>query len=190
MLDVSPICPRASPPSPRPTSSRPLRPIGPLRHSVPFLLSVKKFSATPCIFKTRAILLPLEVYLVNSPSPPNSCPVVPLSPVECGGITPLWNWETCLPVDRTAITAIKPKTPAIVLHQASSRQTPKSPNAQVGRVTPGAPSRQTHTPLLATIPMANQEIVVGRRRRALDCPPCLAWPFSRVSRFLPNHPFR
>ena len=30
--------------------------------------------------------------------------------------------------------------------------------------------------------MVNQEIVVGRRRRAQDCPPYLAWPFSRVSR--------
>ena len=94
------FAPRASPPSPRPTSSRPLRPIGPLRHSVPFLHSVKKFSATPCIFKTRAILLPLEVYLVNSPSWPNVCPP---APVECGGMTPLGHRETCLPVDRTPL---------------------------------------------------------------------------------------
>ena len=45
-------------------------------------------------------------------------------------MTPLWNWETCLPVDRAVIPApdsasIKAKTPAIVHHQGSSRQTMK-----------------------------------------------------------------
>jgi len=40
--------------------------------------------------------------MVNSPSRPNSRPP---APVECGGMTPLWNWETCLPVDRAAMSA-------------------------------------------------------------------------------------
>ena len=219
--------------------------------------------------------------MVNSPSWPN---VRPLSPMECGGMTPLWNWETCLPVHsrRPVSTAriqnksnhhpfsrrsvvrgyptrstkpeirtrfrpqsrqkplqsclikanqgkrpkspfarlasdvvslplpsrspksgsrdplicnqgsIKAKNPVIVHNQGISTHPPKSPNAKVGRVTPCAPSRQTQTPLLATIPMVNQEIVVGRRRRAQDCPPYLAWPFSRVSRLsrfpLPGFP--
>ena len=35
--------------------------------------------------------------MVNSPSRPNSRPPAPM---ECGGMTPLWNWETCLPVNR------------------------------------------------------------------------------------------
>ena len=43
--------------------------------------------------------------MVNLPSRLNSRPP---APVECGGMTPLWNWETRLPVDRTAISAIKP----------------------------------------------------------------------------------
>ena len=38
--------------------------------------------------------------MVNSPSRPNSRPP---APVECGGMTPLWNWETCLPVERPAM---------------------------------------------------------------------------------------
>ena len=37
--------------------------------------------------------------MVNSPSRPNSCPP---APVECGGMTPLWNRETCLPGHRPA----------------------------------------------------------------------------------------
>ena len=52
----------------------------------------------PCNFKICAMLTRLKGYLVISPSRPNSRPP---SPVECGGMTPLWNWETCLPVDRT-----------------------------------------------------------------------------------------
>jgi len=35
--------------------------------------------------------------MVNSPSRLNSRPPAPL---ECGGMTPLWNRETCLPVNR------------------------------------------------------------------------------------------
>ena len=35
--------------------------------------------------------------MVNSPSRPN---LRPPAPVECGGMTPLWNRETCLPVHR------------------------------------------------------------------------------------------
>ena len=40
--------------------------------------------------------------MVNSPSRPISRPVAPPTPVECGGRTPLWHRETCLPVDRAA----------------------------------------------------------------------------------------
>ena len=46
--------------------------------------------------------------MVNSPSRPNSRPPVP---VECGGMTPLWNWETCLPADRPTMTASSPDIP-------------------------------------------------------------------------------
>ena len=57
-------------------------------------------------FENLCYITPLEVYLVNSPSRPNSCPP---APVECGGMTPLWNWETCLPVDRAAMPAPAPR---------------------------------------------------------------------------------
>jgi len=43
--------------------------------------------------------------MVNSPSRPNSRPVALPAPVECGGMTPLWNRETCLPVDRATLPA-------------------------------------------------------------------------------------
>jgi len=43
--------------------------------------------------------------LVNLPSWLNSCPAVPPAPVECGGMTPLWHRETCLPVDRATLPA-------------------------------------------------------------------------------------
>ena len=105
---------------------RPFRPIDPLRHSVPFRHSVKKFSTAPCILKTRAILIPLEVYLVNSPSPPNSCPVVPHSPVECGGMTPLWHRETSLPGHRP-LRAIKP-------NQTKSNHPPISRRSRISRI--------------------------------------------------------
>ena len=88
--------------------------------------------------------------MVNSPSRPNSRPVDPPALVECGGMTPLWHRETCLPIERPARSApllcdltasvrvrggdgpvptlvavefgsIKAKTPAIKANQASSR---------------------------------------------------------------------
>ncbi len=254
-----------------PSSPRPSLPFCPLLHSV------KKLSAAPCILKTRAILIPLEVYMVNSPSRPILRPDAPPNPVECGGRTPLWNRETCLPAHRMPVRnqtksnhpgprsrhwrfppvsetrnpcpnstqsrqktqqsclikahqgirpkntchanllqssamgrrsfplpsslrlcvkkpAIKPpqgsikaKTPLIVHHQGISRQTLKFLNAVVGRVTPCAPSGPTKTPPLATIRMANQDILVGRRRRAQDCPPYLAIPF-RVIRVFRGYP--
>ena len=40
--------------------------------------------------------------MVNSPSRPN---LRPTAPMECGGMTPLWNRETCLPVNRATLTA-------------------------------------------------------------------------------------
>ena len=42
--------------------------------------------------------------MVNSPSRLNSRPAAPLSPVECGGMTPLCHREARLPVDRVAHT--------------------------------------------------------------------------------------
>jgi len=101
-------------------------------------------------FQNLCYIARVEVYMVNSPSRPNLRPAAPLSPVECGVMTPLWIWETRLPVHRTAMpnpsrrgvgTArphgrgccglvatrlhhpgpIKAKTPAIVLHQGLSR---------------------------------------------------------------------
>ena len=50
--------------------------------------------------------------MVNSPSRPNSRPP---APVECGGMTPLWNWETCLPVDRPAMPASSSDMPLLRL---------------------------------------------------------------------------
>ena len=39
--------------------------------------------------------------MVNSPSRPNSRPDAPPAPVDCGGLTPHWHREPCLPVQRT-----------------------------------------------------------------------------------------
>ncbi len=65
-----------------------------------------KKSSPPLAFsKPGVIFIPLEVYMVNSPSRPSSRPD---DPVECGGMTPLWNWETCLPVDRAVMPAPSP----------------------------------------------------------------------------------
>ena len=46
--------------------------------------------------------------------------------------------------------------------------------APVGRVTPCAPSWRTKTPPLAGIARVNQRVLVSRRRRVEDCPPCHA----------------
>ena len=46
----------------------------------------------------------------------------------------------------------------------------------VGRVTPCAPAWQIQTLSLAGAALINQETLVGRRRRAEDCPPYLARP--------------
>ena len=51
---------------------------------------------TVAFLKPGAILIPLEVYMVNSPSRPISCPEAPPAPVECGGMTPLWHGAACL----------------------------------------------------------------------------------------------
>ena len=70
-----------------------------------FCHSVKKSSPALAFKKPSAILIPLEVYMVNSPSRPNSRPVAPPDLVECGGMTPLWHRETCLPIERPARSA-------------------------------------------------------------------------------------
>ena len=85
------------------------------------------------------------------------------------------------PSARTIKPSIKAKTPAIVPHQGISRQTMKFLNGEVGRVTPCAPSWRTQALSLAGIAQVNPGFLVGRRRRAEDCPPYLA-----ASR--PGHP--
>ena len=54
-------------------------------------------------FQNLCYIARMEVYMVNSPSRPNLRPAAPLSPVECGVMTPLWIWETRLPAHRTAM---------------------------------------------------------------------------------------
>ena len=76
----------------------------PSDHSV--ILS-KKSSPALAFKKPGAILIPLEVYMVNSPSRPD---LQAPAPVECGGLTPLWHRETCLPVDRAAMSAPSPSS--------------------------------------------------------------------------------
>ena len=72
--------------------------------------------------------------------------------------------------------SIKAKKPAIKANRASSRQTMKFLYGAVGRVTPCAPSWRTQTRTLAGIVPVNPGFLVGRRRRAEDCPPYLAFP--------------
>ena len=69
-----------------------------------FKPSPKKILPRPLPFlKNRAILPPLEVYMVNSPSWPNLRLLAPPALVDCGGMTPLWHRETCLPVHRPPV---------------------------------------------------------------------------------------
>ena len=69
-----------------------------------FKPSPKKILPRPLPFlKNRAIFPPLEVYMVNSPSWPNLRLLAPPALVDCGGMTPLWHRETCLPVHRPPV---------------------------------------------------------------------------------------
>ena len=104
--------------------------------------------------------------MVNSPSRPNSRPPVP---VECGGMTPLWNWETCLPVDRPAMPLLHLAPPGV--GTARPHLFPPNPNSgnrhparsNQGRIKAKTPaivphqgiSRQPMKKLNATIPSAN-----------------------------------
>ena len=56
--------------------------------------------------------------MVNSPSRPNSRPIDPPAPVDCGGLTPLCHRETSLPVQRTG----RLTPPAIKPNQTKSNQ--------------------------------------------------------------------
>ena len=56
--------------------------------------------------------------MVNSPSHPNSRPIDPPAPVDCGGLTPLCHRETSLPVQRTG----RLTPPAIKPNQTKSNQ--------------------------------------------------------------------
>ena len=75
---------------------------------------------------------------------------------------------------------IQAKNPAIKAYQGSSRQTMKFSNGEVGRVTPCAPSWRTQTLSLADTAQNNQQVPVGRRRRAEDCPPYLSFPLCSL----------
>ena len=72
--------------------------------------------------------------MVNSLSRPNSRPP---APVECGGRTPLWNRETCLPVDRTVMPAPARKSalalsqPAIHPHTRRGRPRFRNPISEI-----------------------------------------------------------
>jgi len=52
----------------------------------------------------------------------------------------------------------------------------KFSNGELGRVTPCAPSWRTQTLSLADTAQNNQQVPVGRRRRAADYPPCQPFP--------------
>ena len=81
---------------------------------------------------------------------------------RCMGLSP----ETRFPSQSRLIKA----------NEASSMQTMKFSNGEVGRVTPCAPLWRTQTPTLAGIVPVNPGFLVGRRRRAEDCPPYRPFP--------------
>ena len=96
--------------------------------------------------------------MVNSPSRLNLRPVVPLSPVECGDMSPLWNWETCLPVASATLPspskpltpdpispAIRAKTQAIKANRASSRHI-KADDEIFKRLQPSANGAASYQP--------------------------------------------
>ena len=73
-------------------------------------------------------------------------------------------------------TRFPSQTRLIKANEASSMQTMKFSNGEVGRVTPCAPLWRTQTPTLAGIVPVNPGFLVGRRRRAEDCPPYRPFP--------------
>ena len=170
-----------------PSSPRPSLPFCPLLHSV------KKLSAAPCILKTRAILIPLEVYMVNSPSRPILRPDAPPNPVECGGRTPLWNRETCLPAHRMPV-----RNQTKSNHQASASR--HLPLCMFFAIAPPLPSRSPNSetptrffPIKAKTPLIVHHQGISRQTlkflnavvgRVTPCAP--SWPTKPTT--IGNHP--
>ncbi len=109
--------------------------------------------------------------MVNSPSRPN---LRPPAPVECGGMTPLWNWETCLPVDRSPMSApvlnqtksnqIKPPSPVRVFRGYRPPPDLRNPGAETR-----FPVNQGRKPQQSRLIVLNQGL--SRQARNIPSPP-------------------
>ena len=76
--------------------------------------------------------------MVNSPSRPILRPDAPPTPVECGGKTPLWNREACLPAHRMPV-----RNQTKSNHQASASR--HLPLCMFFAVAPPLPSRSPNS---------------------------------------------
>ncbi len=128
------------------------------------LLSILSFcqktTSSPLAFsKPVHILIPLEVYMVNSPSRPN---LRPPAPVECGGMTPLWNWETCLPVDRAPLPKACPRA-----GRGRPRHRFPAPRPEIREPRPDfpLPSRQNQGSIKAKTPTIKAHQAISRQTR-------------------------
>ena len=160
---------------------------------IPSVILSKKISNAPCILKTRAILMPLEVYMVNSPSRPILRPDAPSTPVECGGRTPLWNRETCLPAHRMPV-----RNQTKSNHQASASR--HLPLCMFFAIAPPLPSRSPNSetptrffPIKAKTPLIVHHQGISRQTlkflnavvgRVTPCAP--SWPTKPTT--IGNHP--
>ena len=134
------------------------------------LLSILSFcqktTSSPLAFsKPVHILIPLEVYMVNSPSRPN---LRPPAPVECGGMTPLWNWETCLPVDRAPLPKACPRA-----GRGRPRHRFPAPRPEIREPRPDfpLPSRQNQGSIKAKTPAIKAYQAISRQTRKFPMAP-------------------
>ena len=130
--------------------------------------------------------------MVNSPSRPILRPDAPPTPVECGGRTPLWNRETCLPAHRMPV-----RNQTKSNHQASASR--HLPLCMFFAVAPPLPSRspnsETRTrffPIKAKTPLIVHNQGISRQTpnsRSAPVPgTATPEPVGRVAMPIPLHP--
>jgi len=111
--------------------------------------------------------------MVNSPLRPNSRPPTPM---ECGGMTPLWNRETCLPVHRTASC-----TPSKIKPNQTTPHPIPAPISRISRfpLPPRSPNSDTRTrfrPQSRQKPQQSRLIVLNQGKRQMMKTPPMATP--------------
>ena len=114
--------------------------------------------------------------MVNSPSRPN---LRPPAPVECGGMTPLWNRETCLPVDRAGLPKACPRA-----GRGRPRHRFPAPRPEIREPRPDfpLPSRQNQGSIKAKTPAIKAYQAISRQTRKFPMAPGIPpWNSPSVS---------